>query len=248
MIRSSLSFVAAAALLSQQAVAAPASRRGYAGCDNPETRVSFASMPPEERKAYTDAINCIHSQPSNLDPSLYPAAVNRYQDYAVVHTSRTGMVHLSGFFLTWHRYFLSLFEKDLRQTCGYEGRFPYWDFSATVDDLQTSPVFDGSEYSLSSDGAPNGTDPIALGPSLIIPHGSGGGCIKSGPFADWTATLGFIGKPHTSNGQMNEVNKFCRSSLFDQRRTPAKHDIQLQRELLDPRPQQLRRSDLYHLR
>lgn len=202
MAKTLLSLAASVALLAQQVTSAPAPahrvKRGSDwsswGCnsDNIETRVSFASMPPEERKAYTDAINCIHSQPSNLDQAQFPAAVNRYQDYAVIHVERTGQVHLSGFFLTWHRYYLQLFENDLRQTCGYKGRFPYWDFSATVNDLQTSAVFDGSEYSLSSDGAPNGTAPIALGPTLVIPHGSGGGCIKSGPFADWTATLGYI--------------------------------------------------------
>jgi len=192
------SCAAAAVLLAQQVIAAPASMRrsgdGYGSCSAEHvcTRVSFDSMPPEERKAYTDAINCIHSQPSNLDPAQFPAAINKYQDYAVVHVERTGQVHLSGFFLTWHRYFLHLFEKDLRETCGYWGRFPYWDFSSTINNLQTSVEFNGDEYSMSSDGAPSGSDPIALGPSLVIPHGSGGGCIQSGPFADWIATLAYI--------------------------------------------------------
>ena len=89
------------------------------------------------------------------------------------------MVHIDGFFLTWHRYFLQLYEDDLRYSCGYEGPFPYWDFSQTPDIL-TSPVFDGSEYSMSGDGAPNNTGPIILGPSLQIPHGTGGGCVTSG--------------------------------------------------------------------
>lgn len=189
-------FIVASSVLAQHAFAAPAKRytewTDVCNSDNIQTRVSFADMEPEQRKAYTDAINCIHDQPSNLDQTQYPAAINKYQDYAVVHVERTGQVHLSGFFLTWHRYFIHLFEKDLRETCGYQGSLPYWDFSATVDDLQTSTVFDGSEYSLGSDGAPNGTAPIALGPTLVIPHGSGGGCMKSGPFADWTATIGYI--------------------------------------------------------
>jgi tyrosinase len=194
MVRPQILLAAVAALTT----AAPTqSKRGsqwqnWCSADSAETRVSFASMPPEERKAYTDAIYCIHSQPSNLDNSQFPAAVNRYQDYAVVHVERTGQVHLSGFFLTWHRYFLHLFEQDLRETCGYEGRFPYWDFAATASNLQGSAQFDGSPYSMGSDGVYNNTGPIALGPQLVIPHGTGGGCIKSGPFSDWTATLGFI--------------------------------------------------------
>lgn len=85
-------------------------RQSECTAENVATRVSFVSMPPEERKAYTDAINCIHDLPSNLDQNQNSAAVSRYQDYAVVHVQRTGQVHLSGFFLTWHRYFLYLFE------------------------------------------------------------------------------------------------------------------------------------------
>lgn len=202
MAKTLLSLAASVALLAQQVTSAPVSaphvkrQSDWSSwqCDssNIETRVSFQSMAPEDRKAYTDAINCIHSQPSSLDPNLYSAAVNRYQDYAVVHVNRTSQVHLDGFFLVWHRMFLQIFENDMRQTCGYQGAFPYWDFSATVNNLQTSTVFDGSEYSMGSDGAPSGDAPIALGPTLVVPHGTGGGCIKSGPFSDWTATLAYI--------------------------------------------------------
>ena len=107
MAKTLLSLAATVALLAQQTIAAPAlasapevKRDGWGpwqcNKDTIETRVSFQSMPPEERKAYTDAINCVHSQPSSLDQSLYPAAVNKYQDYAVVHVNRTGQVHLSG--------------------------------------------------------------------------------------------------------------------------------------------------------
>lgn len=200
MVRSLLSFAAAAALVGQQVIAAPTSnaqeKRDWTNWCSPETemtRVSFSSMAPADRKAYTDAINCIHSQPSKLDQSLYPAAVNRYQDYAVVHVNRTSQVHLSGFFLTWHRYFVHLFETDMRETCGFTGPLPYWDFAETAaSGLTNSVVFDGSEYSMSGNGAPSGSDPIALGPSLVVPHGSGGGCITSGPFVDWVQTLGYI--------------------------------------------------------
>lgn len=198
MVRSLLSFAAAALVLGQQVIGAPTEKRqGWGNWCTPEQqqknmRVSFASMSQDQRKAYTDAVNCIHSQPSNLDPAQFPAAVNKYQDYAVTHVNRTSQVHLSGYFLTWHRYYLQLFEQDLRSTCGYTGPFPYWDFGATADqgNLVTSAVFDGSAYSLSGNGAPNGTAPIALGPSLVVPHGTGGGCVTSGPFADWTLTIG----------------------------------------------------------
>ncbi len=160
--------------------------------ENIKIRKDFAQMPPEERKAYTDAIKCIASKPSQLDPTVYPAATNRYMDYAVTHVNRTSQVHLSGFFLTWHRYYLHLFENDLRDTCGYTGAFPYWNWPSTADNLRGSAVFDGSDYSMSSDGDYVDSGPVVLAPGFALPHGTGGGCVSSGPFAGWQTTMADI--------------------------------------------------------
>jgi tyrosinase len=149
-------------------------------------------LEPCDRKAYTDAVKCLMEQPSELDPSVYPAAINKFFDYAVIHVNRTAFVHLDGFFTTWHRYFLFLYEEDLRNTCGYQGAFPYWNFALTANDIENNPVFDGSEFSMSGNGLPNNTGPIVLGPALTIPHGSGGGCVTTGPFANLTTTLANI--------------------------------------------------------
>ena len=200
MLRSLLSFAALATLLSLYNVsAAPTNhvvRRwddwGSCTADKIKTRVDFNSMAPEQRKAYTDAVKCLQGQPSNLDPAQYPAAVNRYMDYAVIHVNRTQYVHLDAFFLTWHRYFLWLYENDLEATCGYCGPFPYWNFAATASDPHAFPIFDGSEYSMSGDGVFNDTGPITLGPTLSIPHGTGGGCLMNGPFAGQIAPIKFI--------------------------------------------------------
>lgn len=155
--------------------------------ENQEVRYDFDAMPPADRKAYTDAINCLWNQPSQLDQSVYPGAKNRYLDYAALHIERTLNVHLDGFFLVWHRTFIWLFEQDLKQTCGYQGTQPYWNWPATVDDLAGSNIFNGDEYSMSSNGYPQDLNSsIVLSPGLSIPHGTGGGCIMSGPFANWT--------------------------------------------------------------
>lgn len=156
-------------------------------------RKDFDSMAPEERMAFTDAINCMMTKPSQLDQTVYPAATNRYMDYAVTHVNLTQQVHLSGFFLTWHRYYLHLFEQDLAAQCGYTGSFPYWNWPATADNLHGSAVFDGSEYSMSGDGDYVDNGPVVLSPSLQLPHGSGGGCVNSGPFAGLQTTMAPIG-------------------------------------------------------
>jgi tyrosinase len=172
------------------------------GCDESNTRIrkDFQSMAPQERKAYTNAIKCLMTKPSQLDQSLYPAATNRYMDYAVIHVNRTREVHLSGFFLTWHRYFLWLFEQDLESQCGYTGSFPYWNWPATANNLHGSAIFDGSEYSMSGDGLYIDSGPVVLSPSLQLPHGSGGGCVTTGPFANMEVTMAVIPTTFVING------------------------------------------------
>lgn len=211
-----LSFVAAIGLISSSFVSAAPWRNlrtsnanpwadwEYETCtaDKMRIRVDFNSMAPWERKSYTDAVKCLMAQPSQLDQTQYPAATNRYLDYAVIHVGRTQYVHLDAFFLTWHRYFLWLYETDLRHTCGYSGRFPYWDFAATASDPHSFPIFDGSEYSMSGDGLYNDTGPITLGAELVIPHGTGGGCVTTGPFANMIAPLKFIDPTQLTTGTL----------------------------------------------
>ncbi|KAK5071575.1 hypothetical protein LTS08_004681 [Lithohypha guttulata] len=167
---------------------------------NIKVRKDFDSMAPAERKAYTDAINCLRAQPSQLDPKEYPSAINRYFDYAVVHVNKTRVVHLDGFFLIWHRMFLHVFEEDLRDTCGYTGAFPYWNWPATADNLRGAPIFDGSEYSMSGDGRYTNNASVVLSPTLSIPHGSGGGCILSGPFKGMNRTMNVVTNQFLLNG------------------------------------------------
>lgn len=51
------------------------------------------------------------------------------------------------------RWFLYLFDASLRQSCGYSGPTPYWDWSRDHADLFHSPVFeDSAEYGLGGTG------------------------------------------------------------------------------------------------
>jgi tyrosinase len=51
------------------------------------------------------------------------------------------------------RWFTYLFDTSLRQTCGYSGPTPYWDWSRDHADLFNSPIFEGSpEHGLGGTG------------------------------------------------------------------------------------------------
>ena len=196
MVRLPLVFVAIASLLSAAAaapgVASPHGAKTDGECCTPETmqvRKAWATLDTPTKLSYTRAVNCIMNQPSQLDPTVYPGATNKFQDYAAIHIARSLNIHVSGFFLTWHRYYLQLWLNDLQHTCGYTGPLPYWDWPFTANDLTGSQVFNGLSTSISGDGVYNDTGPIVLGPNFSLPHGSGGGCVTTGPFANYETTF-----------------------------------------------------------
>jgi tyrosinase len=103
---------------------------------------------------------------------------------------------MSGTFLSWHRYFLWVYEEALRNECGYKGPIPYWDWPKYADAPQDSPLFNGDEYSLGSNGAfiPGHPGIPVPGSNMTtdIPPGLGGGCVTRGPFKDMVVNLGAV--------------------------------------------------------
>ena len=87
-------------------------------------------------------------------------------------------------------------EQALRSECGYKGPMPYWDWALTArTGLKQHALFDGSAYSMSGDGAKvKQTGDIIIEqptlPTIVVPTGSGGGCVESGPFKNWKVNMG----------------------------------------------------------
>lgn len=66
----------------------------------------------------------------------------------------------------------------------------YWDWPLWADNLAASPLFDGSETSISGDGEYNPDEQNMSGGDVTLLRGSGGGCAKSGPFKDMQVHMG----------------------------------------------------------
>lgn len=150
------------------------------------------SLSKKERIAYTNAVRCLMNKPSRFDPAEVPGAKSLFDDFVAVHINQTLTIHGTGVFLTWHRYFTWAYEQTLRNECGYKGYQPYWNWGRWAQDPLDSPLFDGSESSMSGNGAfaPHGCSNALPNGLNCIPPGSGGGCITSGPFANMTVNLG----------------------------------------------------------
>ncbi|CAH0023280.1 unnamed protein product [Clonostachys rhizophaga] len=124
-------------------------------------RRNWRALSKKERKAYIDAVLCIMNKPSKADPSFAPGAKSRYDDFVAVHINQTLSIHGT-----------------------------YWDW-LDGSDFASSPIFDGSETSMSGDGAyvaHNGS--LGGSNNIYLPSGNGGGCLKDGPFKDMVTNLG----------------------------------------------------------
>ncbi|EMC99557.1 hypothetical protein BAUCODRAFT_29922 [Baudoinia panamericana UAMH 10762] len=156
-------------------------------------RQEWSTFSSQQKTNYINAVLCLQSKPSKSG-SLAPGAKSRYDDFVATHINQTLSIHGTGNFLSWHRYFLWTYEQALRNECGYTGYQPYLNWPKYALDILNAPVFDGSSTSISGNGAykdePGVGVPSNSQPFITIPHGSGGGCVTSGPFKNMSVNLG----------------------------------------------------------
>ncbi|KAF9691299.1 hypothetical protein EKO04_010796 [Ascochyta lentis] len=170
-------------------------KRGSCNLYNVAVRREWGTLSKRERKSYIDAVLCLQKKKTKTPASLLPGARSRFDDWVGTHINQTNKIHYTGPFLGFHRYFIWQYEQALRNECGYKGYQPYWDWTKTaVTGLENSPLFDGSDYSMSGNGEfiPGRGNVILGGNGLVeipIPAGTGGGCVTSGPFKDMKRDL-----------------------------------------------------------
>ncbi|KAL8821914.1 MAG: hypothetical protein Q9223_000144 [Gallowayella weberi] len=156
-------------------------------------RREWGAMSKPDRKNYIDAVKCLAKKPARSHKKVVPGARSRFDDFVAAHIQQAYNIHFNGNLFAWHRTFLWEYEQALRNECGYTGAHPYWDWTKYYADPASSPIFDGSDYSLGSNGKyfPHGATVLeAFGLTLKLPGGTGGGPVYKGPFANFTVNLG----------------------------------------------------------
>ncbi|KAK3935115.1 amino acid transporter [Diplogelasinospora grovesii] len=136
-------------------------------CTVKSQRKAWQNLTGIEKSRYIDATLCLINSPTKIGVSV---AKTRWDDFQYAHALNMPYIHNVGAFLPWHRYFITVYERVLRDECGYEGAMPYWNEPLDADSLPSSPIFDP----VSGFGG-NGT-----GFDL---------CVADGPFADLTLRI-----------------------------------------------------------
>ncbi|KAF3052247.1 hypothetical protein E8E11_011198 [Didymella keratinophila] len=163
--------------------------------ENVSVRREWSFLTRNERLDYINAVNCLARKPAKTPAAIAAGAKSRYDDFVVTHILQTMNIHGTGNFLAWHRYYTWAYEQVLRNECGYKGYQPYYSWPWWANDPTKSPLFDGSETSLSGDGAYVAGRNASCLPSdarclVTLQPAHGGGCVKSGPMKDWKISMG----------------------------------------------------------
>lgn len=154
---------------------------------HPLTKPTRGDVSTPDKHAYIAAVKCLLTRPSQLDPTHYPGARTRFDDFVVVHMRNAPHIHFTGSFLHAHRLFTAAFEHALQTECGYTGTQPYWNWGRWASSVETSPLFDGSDTSIGGQG-----EYMPHESNIWRPAGKGGGCIASGPFVGMQVNLGYV--------------------------------------------------------
>jgi tyrosinase len=135
--------LAAATSILMYAQAGTSHESAPARCQNPSIRREWRTLSTDEKRAYLDAVVCLTSTPSIVGRNQ-----TLFDGFPWIHTSigKTGEhrlpgtrahverrrlkltdvfypspAHHSAPFLAWHRYFLHIYETQLRSACHYSG-------------------------------------------------------------------------------------------------------------------------------
>ncbi|KAG9122128.1 hypothetical protein FRC07_001630 [Ceratobasidium sp. 392] len=114
-------------------------------------RLEWRQLSSTQKADFINAVKCLsnpatHPHSSSLSPTGYTAGIaavdttsSRYDDFVYAHMDTNIKDHFTGLFLPWHRWYLTAFEKALRNDCGYSGYLPYWDWSLGKSDNPLKP-------------------------------------------------------------------------------------------------------------
>ncbi|TFK33809.1 hypothetical protein BDQ12DRAFT_765863 [Crucibulum laeve] len=140
----------------------------------------------KKKSDYIEAVKCLQSKPATTS---FQGVRTRFDDFQALHINLAEVIHAVGQFLGWHRQFLFVYEKALREECGYQGAQSY---VSSFPDIAKSPIFDPHTSFGGNDVDSTHPDMFGTDHSPATNRSSGWGerCVKDGPFASYEVVLG----------------------------------------------------------
>ncbi|KAK0646828.1 hypothetical protein B0T16DRAFT_391194 [Cercophora newfieldiana] len=171
-------------------------KKGNCTLENAAIRREWSDLSVAEREDYIKAVLCLQSKPAKAPKDKVPGAISRFDDFVATHMTTVGPLHGPQQLFGGHRYYIWIYEKALREECGYKGYQPYVNYDRYAQDPINSALFNGNASSMSGNGAPstyNGVPMPYPRPYDKIAAAGGGGCVTTGPFKDMVVSLGPVG-------------------------------------------------------
>ncbi|KAI0011054.1 Di-copper centre-containing protein [Xylariaceae sp. FL0662B] len=134
-------------------------------CTTPSQLKPWTNLTSTEKLDYINADLCLMSSPPK---NGLPGAQNRWDELQYVHITQSSYIHGVGAFLPFHRYFVTVHARLLRDECGYNGPTPYWDEPVDLGNIGGSALWD-TELGFGGNGSSSEDQ-----------------CITDGPFANVT--------------------------------------------------------------
>ncbi|PWY99294.1 Di-copper centre-containing protein [Testicularia cyperi] len=183
---SSLAAVAAPANADSSVPAQPASTDPGAAnsaipsgsnCTQIVERKEYSTLTNAEKKAYVDAIKCLRRKPSRYGDSN----MNALDDWTLLHMQMIKYVHFTAYFLPFHRGFVAIAERDLRE-CGFPLGMPWIDWTQHSDDPSASAIFNGDPtFGFGTDGKGSNSN-CAFGSGKQVTDGAFANMVFNAPF------------------------------------------------------------------
>lgn len=81
-------------------------------------------MTVEARQEYVRAVLCLQKKSPRAPKDKVPGSLSRFDDFVATHMTQAGELHGPTNLFAAHRYFIYVYEKALRDECGYTGYQP----------------------------------------------------------------------------------------------------------------------------
>ncbi|KAJ3251182.1 hypothetical protein HK103_002600, partial [Boothiomyces macroporosus] len=106
-------------------------------CTTFRENVEWREMTLDEQKSFLDAVKCLKSKPSKILNNEF-----EWDELTYAHAQVASSIHNHPVFLPWHRQFIQIMDRKLIDSCGYSGKFPYWDEQHDSQAPELSPLWE----------------------------------------------------------------------------------------------------------